>query len=71
MSFLPAPPDMRYQLSPFQSGRYDDMCVVATVPTEARFGPRDIVVPEVGVEDIVVGALLKDMPKNHTHKELN
>ena len=47
--------------------RRHDMCVVATVPTEARFGPRDIVVPEVGVEDIVVGALLKDMPKNHTH----
>ena len=33
------------------------MCVVATVSTEARFGPIDIVVPEVGVEDIVVGAL--------------
>ena len=46
------------------------MCVVATVSTEARFGPIDIVVPEVGVEDIVVGALLKDMTKNHTHKEL-
>ena len=45
-------------------------CIVATVPTEARFGPRDIVVPEVGVEDIVVGALLKDMPKNHIHKEI-
>ena len=69
MCFVPAPPGLRYQPSPFQ--RRHDMCVGAIVPTEARFGPRDIVVPEVGVEDIVVGALLKDMPKNHTHKELN
>ena len=47
------------------------MCVVATVPTEARFGPRHTIVPEVEVEDIVVGALLKHMTKNHTHKDLH
>ena len=70
MCFVPAPPTVPVPTVPLLVGRHG-RCVVATVPTEARFGPRHTIVPEVEVEDIVVGALLKHMTKNHTHKDLH
>ena len=70
MCFVPAPPTVPVPTVPLLVG-WHGRCVVATVPTEARFGPRHTIVPEVEVEDIVVGALLKHMTKNHTHKDLH
>ena len=42
MSFVPAPPTVPVPTVPLPVGkRRHGRCVVATVPTEARFGPAD------------------------------